>query len=228
MNSARRNGRMLGLLLPLHLAIGLIVPYVLLLSITGAPAAFLVEAAEIATRVRLSVGLLFLGGVIPVAITATAWPILGERGRALGQWLLALAAVNLCLQVVENQHWLTMLSVSEEFTRASVADSEQWQALGTTVRSAWKWAHYTHLLAAVGWILLFCVALYRLAIVPRALAAFGVLTASLHIIGVTLPVLLDYRLPFGMELYGMPLGVAYLVLAFWLAVRGVAERPAAV
>jgi hypothetical protein len=38
--------------------------------------------------------------------------------------------------------------------------------------------------------------------------------------GITLPVLLDYRVPLRMEFYGMPLGLAYLGVALWLMTKG--------
>lgn len=134
--------------------------------------------------------------------------------------MLALAVVNLALQAVENQHWLSMLSLSQEYTRAASADAGVLQSMGTVVRSAWKWAHYTHLLVVVGWMFLLYGLLYRLAMVPPALAATGLVTSVLQLGGITLPVLLNYRVPLRAEFYGMPLGLAYLSLALWLMTKG--------
>ena len=108
MTSARNVGRIIGVLLLLHLATGLIVPYVLLQPLTKLPASFLETAAEMSLRVRLNVLLLFLGGALPVGIAVTAWPVVRERSRALGLWLLTLAVANLSQQVVENGNWLSM------------------------------------------------------------------------------------------------------------------------
>jgi hypothetical protein len=141
----------------------------------------------------------------------------------MGLWLLALAVVNLALQVVENQNWLSMLSVSQEYARAEAPHAAFLQALATTVRCALRWAHYTHILVVVGWMLLFFTVLYRLAVVPRVLAAAGVVTAMMHLGGVTLPVLLDYRVPLREEFYAMPLAVPYLGLALWLMTKGFNE-----
>jgi hypothetical protein len=55
------------------------------------------------------------------------------------------------------------------------------------------------------------------------LAAAGVVATLMQLGGITLPVLLDYSVPFRMEFYGMPLGVVYLVLALWLLIRGLNE-----
>ena len=58
--------------------------------------------------------------------------------------------------------------------------------------------------------------LYRGALVPRALAAFGMAAALLQIIAVLMPL-------FGHDVVFLllaPLGVSQLVLALWLIVRG--------
>jgi hypothetical protein len=47
-------------------------------------------------------------------------------------------------------------------------------------------------------------------------------TSVLHFIGITLPVFAGYRMPFP-ELFGMPLGLANLVLAVWLMAKGFKE-----
>jgi hypothetical protein len=222
MTSARNVGRIIGMLLLVHLAAGLIVPYVLLRPLTTAPAGFLEAAAGMSFQVRLNVLLLFVGGAVTVGIAVAAWPAVRERAHALGLWLLALAAVNLSLQMVENGHWLTMLSVSQAYTDAGAAEAGRLQSLGIVVRSAWKWAHYTHILAVGGWMIVFHGLLYRGALVPRALAAAGLVAAMLQITGITLPVFLGYRMPFP-ELFGMPLALTYVVLALWLMAKGFKE-----
>lgn len=226
MRSAKRVGRITGALVFLHLATGLITPYVLLHPVSAAPAGALAVAAGVETQVRLAVALLFVGGVIPVAIAITAWPILHARRPALGQWVLALAVVSLAMQIVENQHFLSLLSLSLEHGRAG-ADAAVLAAAAPIVRAAFRWAHFTHLLSVVSWILLFSGALFRLTLVPRALAAAVVLTTLMQLGGITLPPLLGYRVPFPLEVWGMPLGVAYLGLSLWLTARGFADEPAA-
>jgi hypothetical protein len=48
------------------------------------------------------------------------------------------------------------------------------------------------------------------------------LTAVLQFVGITLPVFLDYRMPFP-TLLGMPLGLANVGLASWLLAKGFEE-----
>jgi hypothetical protein len=208
------------LLLLLHLATGLTVPYILLQRITTTD--FLVSAAGISFKVRLAVLLLFLGGAIPVAIVVATWRFFREYSYAMGLWLLALAVVNFSLQAVENANWMSMLSLSQEYARADAANAGVVQTLGGAVRAAWKWSHYTHLLVVVSWIFLLCGMLYRFALVPRALAAIGMVAALLQISGITLPQFAGYIVRFP-ELYGVPLGLIYLALSLWLMAKGFEE-----
>ena len=223
MRSAKSIGRIIGMLLPMHLAAGLILPYMLLQPLTRVAGGFLENAAGMPYQIRLNVLVLFVGGAIPVGIAVTAWPVFRRHGYALGLWLLALSAVNLSLQAVENGHWLSMLSLSQAYAEAGAADAGLFRSLGIVVRSAWKWAHYSHIFIAVSWIFVLYSLLYRYALVPRALAAVGLVTAMLQFVGITLPVFLGYRMPFP-EIFGMPLGVAYLALALWLMAKGFDER----
>ena len=226
MTSTRPVGRIIGLLLLVHLATGLIVPYVLLQPLTKLPAAFLDTAAGMSSLVRYNVLVLFVGGAISVGISIAAWPAVRARSYRLGLWLLVLAVVNFTLQIVENSHWLSMLSVSQAYAEAGAAEAGLFRSLGIVVRSAWKWAHYSHILVVVGWIFTLYWLLFRCALVPRALAAFGMVTSVLQVVGITLPVFAGYRMPFP-ELFGMPLGVANLMLSVWLMAKGFKESPAA-
>ncbi len=205
-----------------HLATGLLVPYMLLFPLTTPPAGFLEIAAGMSAQVRLNVFLLFVGGAVPVGITVAAWPAVRERSYRLGLWLLALAVVNFTLQIVENSYWLTMLSVSQAYAEAGAADAGLFQSIGIAVRSAFKWVHYSHLLVVVGWLFTLYWLMLRCAMVPRALAAIGMVACVLQVIGITLPEFAGYRMPFR-EFAGMPLGLTNLVLAVWLMAKGFEE-----
>jgi hypothetical protein len=222
MRSATRVGRIIGMLLLVQLATGLIVPYVLLRPLTAPPAGFLGIAAGMSGQVRLNVLLLFVGGALPVGISVAAWPVVRQRSYRLGLWLLAVSVLNFTLQIIENSHWLSMLSLSQAYAEAGGADQELFQSLGIVVRSAWKWAHYSHILVVVGWFFALYCLLFRCSMVPRALAAIGVATTLLHFAGITLPTFGGYLMPLPM-LFGMPLGLATLALAAWLMAKGFKE-----
>jgi hypothetical protein len=222
MRSAKSLGRIVGVLLLLHLVIGLTTPYILMTPLNKAPTAFLAAAADLAPRLRLAVMMLFAGAALMLAIVSTAWPLFRARGEALAVWLAALAAANLALQAGENAGFRSMLSLSQEYVKAGAAETGPFLAPALVVRGAWRWAHYTHLLVMVSWMLLLHVLFFRHALVPRVLAGLGAVACLLQLSGITFPALLGYHLA-RPDLFGMPLGVAYLALAGWLMARGFGE-----
>lgn len=226
MQSPRPSGRLIGILALLHLATGLITPYVLLGPLPGAVRDALGTVAAMEPTVRVAVVMLVVGGVIPVAIAIATWPALRERSPSSGQWLVALAGVSLALQVVEIQHYLNLLSLGIEHARGG-AEATAAATFAPMVRAAWRWAHYTHLLSIVGWLLLFFVVLLRQSLVPRAVAGFGILTTLLQLGGITLPVIVGYSVPFPMEVWGMPLAAAYIGASAWMIAKGLALQPPA-
>ena len=89
------------------------------------------------------------------------------------------------------------------------------------VGSTRRWAHFTELLAIDCWIFLLYSVLYRFALVPRALAAFGLLTVMLHFTGIPLRGFLGYSL---VTLMGVPMALSHITLAIWLVAKGFDER----
>lgn len=219
MRSPRPSGRLIGILALLHLATGLITPYVLLGPLPSAVRDAIGTVAAMEPTVRLAVVMLAVGGIIPVAIAIASWPALRKRSPSSGLWLVALASVSLALQVVEIQHYLNLLSLGIEHARGG-ADAAAAATLAPMVRAAWRWAHYTHLLSIVGWMFLFFAVLYRQVLVPRIIAGFGILTTLMQLGGITLPVLVGYTVPLPTEVWGMPLAGAYIALAVWTITRG--------
>ena len=220
MTSATSAGRRVGMLLVVQLLAGLIVPYVLLQPVQ---ANFLEAAAGAALLVRVCMLALFVGAAVSVAIAIGTWPHVRTRGDGPGLWLLVLAVINFTLQLLENTHWLSMLSVSQAYAAADAANAASFEPLAVVVRAAWRWAHYSHILVVVGWLFtLYCV-LYRCAMVPRVLAIIGMVTCLMQFVGITLPAFGGYRMPMP-TLLGMPLGVANLMLALWLMAKGFKER----
>src|ERR1043166_3641482 len=97
MKSPKTTARLIGILLLLHLATGLITPYVILQPLTN-PLTFTANNPTSAWLVRLSVMLLFIGGAVTIAIAVTAMPVLRRFTPALAVWMVGLALANFVLQ----------------------------------------------------------------------------------------------------------------------------------
>lgn len=213
--------RGIGVLVFLHLLVGLMLPYILLQPIVGPPAGFLETAAGLERTVRVSVLLLFAGGLLPYAIAVRLRPHLPSKNPAAAQWLLGAGLLAGAAQLMENYHCLAMLGLSLDLHGGAVEAGPVLQLVARGVRSTWRWAHYSHLLTVVGWMCFFSIVLYRHSLVPRPVAALCGLGTLLQLGCITLPVLVGYRAPVPAIYVGLPLAGAYLAVAGWIAVRGV-------
>jgi len=216
MTYPRATGRAVGLLLLVQLA-GLIVPFILLLPMV--PRDFLDAAAAHATRVELGVFLLFGNGALTIGISLLAWPRFRRSSEAMALLLLAVSVIMFSLQAVDNAHLLSMLSLSRQSLEEG-GRREILVAVAAAVRSTRRWVHYSALLSIDAWIFALYGLLYRFALVPRALAAFGLVTVALHFAGIVAPFFLGYA---SVTALGMPMALGHVALALWLMARGFEE-----
>ena len=219
MNGGKRSGRTVGVLLLLHLALGLMVPFIILDRFVVHD--FLTNAAGGAGAVRAAVFLLFLGSALEIAIVTVAWPVLRQYGKAMALWLFALGVAGFTLQAVDNAHILAMLTLSQHAASAGAAKAEMFQTLALVVSAARKWSHYSALFVGVSWMLLLFVTLGRFRLAPRWITVLGALAALMQISAVSVRGMLGYppAMPFAVAL-----GPMYLLLAGWLMVKGFSEQ----
>lgn len=223
MTEDRNIGRLIGLALIAQGVLGGMVNFVLFAPVIKAPSGFMVNAATHSLQLGVSVLLGFVAAAISVGIAIAALPIFRQYSHALAHWLLALGIVSLALAAVEQSAVLSMLSLSKAYTQAKGADEALFQALRGVVAASRNWQHYTHLFVGGGMYLVLYSLLYRFALIPRVLAAFGLVAVILQMTAVAMPFF-----GFGIVmLMIVPMGLAHLLLALWLTVRGFALRPVA-
>jgi uncharacterized protein DUF4386 len=215
MDAASRAGRIIGVLIIIQMAGSGLVNGVLEAPLFGTPG-FLVNAAPHARQIGLAavIGLVMEGLWLGIAITA--FTSVYQRTQRMALWFLALAAVILAVAVVENVGVMSMVSLSEAYAKASAVEREQLQTVRVVVASARNWAHFMARITDGGAIFVFYAVLYRCALIPRALAGFGLVAAVLMVTAVGMP-LFGHDVVFSML---APMGVSQLVLALWLIVRG--------
>jgi hypothetical protein len=133
---------------------------------------------------------------------------------------VAMGVVSLSLAAIENSALMSLLSLSKTFV-ASGADPAAFEGLRGVVAASRNWAHFTHITVGGATLLVFYIALYRFALVPRALAAIGLIACVLQMTSVTRPF-------FGGEVIFpllAPLGLANLATALWLLVKDFPDKP---
>jgi hypothetical protein len=210
-----RDGRLLGGLMLVQLA-GLIVPFVMLGPIVTS--GYLSSASSSAGQIRSALVLLLGNGAIATAIAITQFARFRIRSVGLARWLVVLGAVMISLQAIDNTRVMEMLVLSKAHAAADGPGAEVLRsALGPVAAATRHAAHYSVLLVVEAWMLIFYAACWRCGAVPWILPAGGMLAASLHVVGVTMPVLLGTStIPF----LAMFLAVSHLALALRLLTRG--------
>lgn len=211
-------GRMAGALIIVQMIGGMLTNFVLLAPVT-APPGFLVNAAPHALRVGASALLGIVMGALAAAIAITVFPVFRKYSERMALGLLALAIAALALAVVENGTVMSMLTLSKAYAASASADPAAFEGLRGVVASSRNWAHFTHLIVGGSTFFVFYATTFRFALIPRALAAFGMLAVALQIATVSMP-FLGVRVFFALL---APVGLAHLALAIWLMTKGFAD-----
>jgi hypothetical protein len=222
MGTAGGAGRVIGVLIIVQMIGSYIVNFALTAPLF-APPGFLENAAPHSLSVALAVILGLALGAVALGIAITAFPIFRQHSPSAALWFVALAAVSLAVLAAEYTGLMSMLSLSDAWTKASAPDRDRLEALRIVVASARNWAHYIGLIFAGATLFVLYSTLFRFALVPRALAAFGMAAVVLQIAAVAMP-LFGHGVVFLML---APLGLSQLLLAIWLIAKGFPRDEAA-
>jgi Domain of unknown function (DUF4386) len=220
MVNAIRAGRIVGVIILVQMVGGFLTNFVLEKPLFGSPG-FLVNAAPHSQQIALAALLALTLEALMVAIAVTTFPILRERTPALALWFAALAVVTLAVAVVENSGVMSMVSVSQAYASAGNAERQQLETIRVVVASARNWAHFLARIVDGAAFFVFYAALFRGALVPRALAGLGLVAMILQVTAVGMPL-------FGHEVIFLlfaPAGLSQLLLAVWLLSKGFRPRP---
>jgi len=222
MNELRSASRWLAVLLLTQLVVAPITSFALVGDVFGGPGGFLVNAAPHATALASAALMSFALAVVSAGIAVVLWSVLRPQCERLALSLAILGAANIALAGIEATAMLSMLSLSQAYTAAGAPDETLYQALRGVVGAQRNWAHLVNLLAGGGMLLAMYAALFRLQLVPRWLAGFGMLASVSQMIAVTKP------LYGGWVVFPMlaPLGIANLLLIGWLFWRPNVAVPA--
>jgi hypothetical protein len=210
-------GRHIGILLLCQLLAALTLPFILSKPITVGSPAFLTAVEEHSFQIRSSVFLSFIGSALTVWLGISMFKVLRRFNQSAAILFLIVCSMSCILDLVHAATILSMLSVSSSFVASGGTASELYQVVGSTVAYARRSAHITQLLAIGAWMFVFYISLLRFNLIPRVLAAIGVIGVAMQFTGVTLMMLLG-RKPIG-EL-AMPLLPIEITVGVWLILKG--------
>jgi hypothetical protein len=218
MSTATNVGRIAGALLIAQMTAGYVTNFVLLESAMGPPG-FLVTAASHATQVGAAALLGIAAGAVSLATAITLLPVLWKLSERMALTFVALSAVALALSVVENAKVMSLLSLSQAYAASNGADPASFAQLRGVVAATRNWAHFSQLIVGGSTFVALFATLYRFALIPRVLAGFAVIAAALQMVTVARPF-------FGAQVIFpllAPAGIAFLLSAVWLLVKGLAD-----
>jgi hypothetical protein len=216
MNDLKFASRWLAVLIIAQLVLGPFTNFTLLEPVFQGAGGFLANASPNATALS-SAALLSIA--LAVASSGTAlllWPVLKPLSERMALSLAILCTAGVALAGLEHVSLLSMLSLSQAYVAAGSPDEALYQGLRGVVSAQRNWAHLTQLLVAGATLLAMYASFYRFRLVPRWLAAIGILACVSQMIAVAKPV---YG---GWVVFAMlaPLGIAQLLLLGWLLVKG--------
>lgn len=215
MSHVNRAGRMIGCIVLVQFVGEILTNFLLTAPLFGSPG-FMVNGAIYAQQIGLAVliGLAMSG--LSIALAITLFPVLREYSLNPALWLVILAGVGLAVAALENIGMMSLVSYSEAYAIADVADREFLEAGRIIVTSARNWAHYLNLILSGCFLLALYSSLYLFKLVPRWLSGFGCAAVLLQLTSVSMP-LFGQAVIFPLM---APLGLSQIALALWLIVKG--------
>jgi hypothetical protein len=230
MNTTRSTARTVGVLFIVATVLG-VLGTSLSRPILGAP--------DYLTRVSASAGTVTMGALLEViaalacaGIAIGLYPVLRKHHEGLALGAVGFRLIETVFYVVAVLGLLSLLTLSEEFVKASVSDGASFQASGALLLAARKWAGELGVVAFALGGLSYYYAFFQSRLIPRWLSGWGVLGVTLSL-ATALLVILGQMPPLSTAFIVMnvPIGLQEQVLAVWLIVKGfspaaVAARPA--
>lgn len=208
-------GRTIGILMLVQIAGGISVNFFLTAPLFGSPG-FLVNGVQYANQIGLAVLLGLLVSGLTVAIASLLLPVIWRQGQSLALGYLALAVAGLAVSALEYVNLMSLVSFSQAYAAASGTEQETLGAIRAVVAASRNWAHYVNLVLSGATLLVFYTMFFRFRLIPRLMAALGLLAAALQLLSVSLP-LFGRGVVFPML---APLALVQVAVALWLIVKG--------
>lgn len=209
-------------MLLLQVIAGILLNFVFTAPLFGKPG-FLINAAPHAEQIAQSVLIGIAMGLVSLMVACLLYPHFKRAAPSLALFYLVLVTAGFALTVAENISIMSMLSLSKAYALAGSSQELLYQGLRIVVKETRNWTHYISLIVSGATLFAFYLALYRLRMIPRVLAGFGLVACLAQISAVSMPLFghdVDFRLI-------APLGICEIVLSLWLIFKGFKQEQAA-
>jgi hypothetical protein len=187
--------------------------------ILGAPD-YLIKISENENHVIIGALFVLVMGFACAGIAISLYPILRKYNEGL-----ALGSVG--FRIFEGMLWVInaiglLLTLSKEFVKAGTPGASSFQTSAILIRAAGDWI--SNLVALLAWCLgalMYYYIFYQTKLIPRWLAAWGLIGITLTLIACALVLfhLINSGSPIQIALF-LPIALQEMVLAVWLIVKG--------
>jgi hypothetical protein len=220
MNTYRKNAIIVGVLL-IACTAATILSLTLLKPILGDPE-YLTKVAENETRVIIGAILEFIWAATAMGIAIWLYPVLRKYNETLSLGSVVFRVVEGVFVFVGTLSLLSLLSLGKEFFGVVASDPLRFDAVGTLLLAMRHWTldGIVLIVFCLGALLYYCV-FYQSRLIPRWLAAWGIIGALLSL-AVTLFSLFNpgFVVSWVHTLLNAPIAFQEMVLAVWLIVKG--------
>jgi len=215
MKSIKKTGRLVGLLFLIIFATGITV-YQILQGPVLFSDDFLTSTSANSDKIIISTLLLFFNGIMSVVIAAILLPIFKKYNITLAFLYLAFSIVSFIAISIDNMSVLSMLELSQEYTKNGTENSDVLNALGNVFYKNHWWTHYFSLLISCFPLFILYYTLHVSKLIPKAISVFGIIAVILMFIEILFSIL-GNSISMNMLL---PIGLIQLILPLWLIFKG--------
>jgi len=215
MKSNKKTGRVVGLLFLLIFATGIVV-YQFLQGPVLFSDNFLTDTSTNSNEIIISTLLLFLSGITSIIIATVLLPIFKKHNITLAFLYLAFCILGFIAISIDNVSVLSMLELSQEFTKSESNNSDMLNALGNVYYKRHWWTHYLSLFISCFPVFILYYTLYVSKLIPKVISIVGIIAVILMFIEILFS-LFGNSISMNMLL---PIGLIQLILPLWLIFKG--------
>jgi hypothetical protein len=212
-----RTGRKTGLILLMQLLCALTLPFILAKPLTVGTPDFLDAANSHSFQIRSAIMVTFVGAALTLWLGIAVSQVLRHFNKPIALLFIIVCAISCAMDLLHAASITFMLSISNQFIKSGSVHSELYDTLAMMATAARRSVHIVQLTAIGAWILVFYASLFRFKLVPMPFAIAGLIGIACQFTGVTLMMLLGYRVIPELAMLLLPIQI---VVGVWLIAKG--------
>lgn len=177
---------------------------------------YLIKFSENRNQVIMGVLFVLTMGIALAMVPVILFPILKKYNEVLALGAVVFRGVLEALTYMGIAiSWLLLLSLSQEYVKAGVAEVSNLQSMGTLLLDLGNWfVQMTSIVFSIGALMIYYL-FYQSKLIPRWLSIWGLIGAMLYLAN---PILFMFSFDIGILM--MPLALQEMFMAIWLIVKG--------